>query len=84
MLEVRLNLAFLRMTMKHMGTLVKGATLLPTRPVARPVKTTNRTLSPASFRPSLAEPGWDSSSFCLGISHIPAEAEGCSSDPVAE
>jgi|APMI01.1.fsa_nt_gi hypothetical protein len=41
MLEVRLNLAFLRMTMKHTGTLVKGAALPPTLPIARPVTTMN-------------------------------------------
>lgn len=60
MLEVSLNLAFLRMTMKHIGTLVKGATLPLDHRVARPVATTTTPCTSAYFWGNLPESGWDS------------------------
>lgn len=60
MLEVRLNLAFLRMTMKQVRNLVKGAPLPLDRPVARPVATTTTPCTAAYFWANVAESGWDS------------------------
>jgi hypothetical protein len=73
-LQQLLDLLHQLLTVKHRQNVVKQVILPSTRPIAHPITTMTRSLSPVYVRPTLVESGWDSSSFCLRPSRIRAKA----------